>query len=122
MPTGKTGSGGHCIYVVPSLDLVVWKLGGRDGQYSEGDTGIPQPEPLPNAIPPIDDGSDQSTTADYMKTLEMVIASIVDKEKVPANNKFRFQVHEIDSFQNRMGATALLDMDKDGDLDYVFGR
>lgn len=29
----KRGSGGHCFYVVPSLDLVVWKLGGRDGQY-----------------------------------------------------------------------------------------
>jgi D-aminopeptidase len=29
----KEGSGGHCIYVVPSLDLVIWKLGGRDEQY-----------------------------------------------------------------------------------------
>ncbi len=32
----KRGSGGHCFYVVPSLDLVVWKLGGRDGQYGPG--------------------------------------------------------------------------------------
>lgn len=39
----KSGSGGHCLYVVPSLDLIVWKLGGRDSQYSSGDTGIPQP-------------------------------------------------------------------------------
>jgi CubicO group peptidase (beta-lactamase class C family) len=37
----KTGSGGHALYVVPSLDLVVWKLGGRDGQYSPGDSGFP---------------------------------------------------------------------------------
>ncbi len=29
----KAGSGGHCFYVVPSLDLVVYKLGGRDDQY-----------------------------------------------------------------------------------------
>lgn len=36
----KSGSGGHMIYVVPSLDLVVWKLAGRDGQYSEADTGV----------------------------------------------------------------------------------
>jgi CubicO group peptidase (beta-lactamase class C family) len=32
----KRGSGGHCFYVVPSLDLVVWKLGGRDEQYGPG--------------------------------------------------------------------------------------
>jgi CubicO group peptidase (beta-lactamase class C family) len=36
----KTGSGGHCIYIVPSLELVVWKAGGRDDQYSESNTGI----------------------------------------------------------------------------------
>jgi CubicO group peptidase (beta-lactamase class C family) len=36
----KSGSGGHALYVVPSLDLVVWKLGGRDGQYSRNDTGL----------------------------------------------------------------------------------
>jgi CubicO group peptidase (beta-lactamase class C family) len=37
----KSGSGAHMLYVVPSLDLVVWKLAGRDGQYQERDTGIP---------------------------------------------------------------------------------
>jgi CubicO group peptidase (beta-lactamase class C family) len=37
----KSGSGGHMLYVVPSLDLVVWKLAGRDSQYEEADTGIP---------------------------------------------------------------------------------
>jgi CubicO group peptidase (beta-lactamase class C family) len=36
----KSGSGGHVLYVVPSLDLVIWKLGGRDGQYSPQDTGL----------------------------------------------------------------------------------
>jgi hypothetical protein len=36
----KSGSGGHALYVVPSLDLVVWKLGGRDGQYETRDTGM----------------------------------------------------------------------------------
>jgi CubicO group peptidase (beta-lactamase class C family) len=39
----KTGSGGHCLYVVPSMDLVVYKLGGRTAQYSEEDTGLKQP-------------------------------------------------------------------------------
>src|SRR5262249_29158622 len=37
----KSGSGAHMLYVVPSLDLVVWKLAGRDGQYQESDTGVP---------------------------------------------------------------------------------
>ncbi len=36
----KSGSGGHCIYVIPSLHLVIWKLGGRDAQYQELDTGL----------------------------------------------------------------------------------
>ena len=36
----KRGSGGHCFYIVPSLNLVVWKLGGRDSQYSPENTGI----------------------------------------------------------------------------------
>jgi CubicO group peptidase (beta-lactamase class C family) len=37
----KHGSGGHCLGVVPSRRLVIWKLGGRDGQYSPADTGMP---------------------------------------------------------------------------------
>jgi CubicO group peptidase (beta-lactamase class C family) len=36
----KGGSGGHVLYVVPSLDLVVWKLGGREPQYLSEDTGL----------------------------------------------------------------------------------
>ena len=37
----KAGSGGHCIYVVPSLDLVVYKMGGRDDQFHPDNTGVP---------------------------------------------------------------------------------
>jgi len=53
----KSGSGGFCLYVVPSLDLVIYKLGGKDGQYDPALTGLPQPaqsrerdgwQPLPN--------------------------------------------------------------------------
>jgi CubicO group peptidase (beta-lactamase class C family) len=41
----KAGSGAHQLSVVPSLDLVVWKLAGRDEQYSPTNTGIePDPE------------------------------------------------------------------------------
>lgn len=41
----KSGAGGFCLYIVPSLDLVIYKLGGKDGQYDEKLTGIPQPPP-----------------------------------------------------------------------------
>ncbi|MEP6672708.1 MAG: serine hydrolase [Chthoniobacter sp.] len=53
----KSGAGGFCIFVVPSLDLVIYKLGGKDNQYDPSLTGLPQPEqshdrdnwqPLPN--------------------------------------------------------------------------
>ena len=53
----KSGAGGFCLYIVPSLDLVVYKLGGKDGQYDPSLTLIPQPEqkhdrdnwqPIPN--------------------------------------------------------------------------
>jgi CubicO group peptidase (beta-lactamase class C family) len=37
----KTGSGGHCIYMVPSLGLAVYKMGGRDEQYHPANTGMP---------------------------------------------------------------------------------
>jgi len=36
----KAGSGGHCLYVIPSLDVVAWKLGGRDEQYDSANTGL----------------------------------------------------------------------------------
>jgi CubicO group peptidase (beta-lactamase class C family) len=36
----KTGSGGHCIYMVPSLRISVYKIGGRDDQYDVSNTGL----------------------------------------------------------------------------------
>jgi CubicO group peptidase (beta-lactamase class C family) len=75
----KSGSGGHCLYVVPSLDLVVWKLGGRDGQYMSNDTGLPQPEPLENALGPTEKIT--ATGNINVRTLELVFNSIIDKKK-----------------------------------------
>lgn len=40
----KSGAGGFCLYVVPSLDLVIYKLGGKTGQYDPTLTLIPQPK------------------------------------------------------------------------------
>lgn len=39
----KSGAGGFCLYIVPSLDVVIYKLGGKDNQYDPALTGIPQP-------------------------------------------------------------------------------
>ena len=37
----KSGAGGFGIFVVPSLDVVIYKLGGNNGQYDPALTGIP---------------------------------------------------------------------------------
>jgi CubicO group peptidase (beta-lactamase class C family) len=39
----KTGAGGFCLYIVPSLDLVIYKMGGKDGQWNPDLTRLPQP-------------------------------------------------------------------------------
>ncbi|HLX65108.1 MAG TPA: serine hydrolase [Planctomycetota bacterium] len=38
----KSGAGGFALIVVPSLDLVIYKMGGNDGQYKPELTGLPQ--------------------------------------------------------------------------------
>ncbi|MDA0346905.1 MAG: serine hydrolase [Verrucomicrobia bacterium] len=47
----KTGSGGHALFVVPSLNLVVWKLGGRDSQYDSKNTGLELHPDAPKSAP-----------------------------------------------------------------------
>lgn len=42
----KSGAGGFGIFVVPSLDVVIYKMGGNNGQYDPALTGLPQPAPL----------------------------------------------------------------------------
>lgn len=67
----KIGSGGHCLYVVPSLNLVIWKLGGRDDQYNTSNTGLPEPDPVRNFYGPTE--KPVSGENDYIKLLKMVI-------------------------------------------------
>lgn len=73
----KVGSGGHVLYVVPSLDLVVWKLGGRDSQYSTNNTGLP-PSPASDAAVADRRSWRQSVSSTDMVagTLRLVIAAI----------------------------------------------
>jgi CubicO group peptidase (beta-lactamase class C family) len=76
----KSGAGGFCLYVVPSLDLVIYKLGGKDGQYDPTLTLIPQPEqshardnwqPIPNNA-----FHEGSQGASLTRVLEMVCAAV----------------------------------------------
>ncbi len=38
----KSGAGGFGIFIVPSLDVVIYKMGGKDNQYDPALTGLPQ--------------------------------------------------------------------------------
>jgi CubicO group peptidase (beta-lactamase class C family) len=74
----KSGSGGHAIYIVPSLDLVVWKLGGRDEQYSPANTGLPNsPAPASQVAARRDWKETVDKETALHKTLELVIRAIV---------------------------------------------
>jgi len=81
----KSGAGGFCLYVVPSLDLAIYKMGGSDGQYKEELTGIPQTlkydgsrdgwKPIPRT--PFHDGTLGGDDG-LRRVLEMVCAAVRD--------------------------------------------
>ncbi len=70
----KGGAGGYCIYAVPSLDLVIYKMGGNEGQYDPALTKLPVLYQY--------DGSranwkpDPSAGSGTLKLLDMVVGSI----------------------------------------------
>ena len=76
-PVAPPGTlGGHCLYVVPSLDLVAVKIGGRDGQYRESDTGLPEP-PTVEQLPPDPNWKPRAGAADaYAETLRRIVAAL----------------------------------------------
>ena len=75
----KAGSGGHVLYIVPSLDLVVWKLGGRDAQYGERDTGLKtHPAAAREARPRGAWTETVAYEAAKVQTLQKVVAALVD--------------------------------------------
>ena len=78
----KSGAGGFGIFVVPSLDLVIYKLGGKDAQYDPALTGLSQPEqsherdtwqPIPRT--PFNEGSLGGDDG-LRRVLEMVSAAV----------------------------------------------
>jgi CubicO group peptidase (beta-lactamase class C family) len=81
----KSGAGGFGIFVVPSLDLVIYKLGGNNGQYAPELTGLPQTAEVdhsrddwrPIARTPFNEGS-MGGDDGLRRVLEMVSASICE--------------------------------------------
>ncbi|HWE02488.1 MAG TPA: serine hydrolase [Tepidisphaeraceae bacterium] len=81
----KSGAGGFGIFIVPSLDLVIYKLGGKDNQYDPALTGLPQPfkydgsrdnwRPTPKT--PFNEGSLGGDDG-LRRVLEMVSAAVRD--------------------------------------------
>lgn len=81
----KSGGGGFGVYVVPSLDLVIYKMAGDDNQYNPQRTGLPQNYPYdgsrdnwkPSARSQFSDGP-IGTDDGVRRILEMVTAAVVD--------------------------------------------
>jgi CubicO group peptidase (beta-lactamase class C family) len=80
----KSGAGGFGIFIVPSLDLVIYKLGGNNGQYDPALTGLAQPQPdtsrddwKPIPRTPFNEGS-MGGDDGLRRVLEMVCASICE--------------------------------------------
>jgi CubicO group peptidase (beta-lactamase class C family) len=82
----KSGAGGFGLFVVPSLDMVIYKMGGNDGQYAPELTGLPQPswgadesrkdwKPIPRT--PFNEGSLGGDDG-LRRVLELVAAAVRD--------------------------------------------
>ena len=81
----KSGAGGFGIFVVPSLDIVIYKMGGKDNQYDPALTGLPQPFEydgsrdhwVPIARTPFNEGSLGGDDG-LRRVLEMVSGAVRD--------------------------------------------
>jgi len=81
----KSGGGGFGIYVVPSLDIIIYKMAGNDAQYDTARTGLPQTYKYdgsrdnwkPAARSQFSDGP-IGTDDGVRRVLEMVVAATVD--------------------------------------------
>ena len=80
----KSGGRGYGVVVIPSLDLVIYKMAGSDQQYNPGLTGIPQIYQYnssrdtwkPAARSQFSDGP-IGTDDGLRRTIEMVVAAVV---------------------------------------------
>ena len=80
----KSGGGGYGVVVIPSLDLVIYKMAGSDQQYNPALTGIPQNYKYdgsrdnwkPAARSQFSDGP-IGTDDGLRRVIEMVVAAVV---------------------------------------------
>ncbi len=72
----KGGSGGYAIYVVPSLDLVVYKMGGTEGQYDPALTRLPVKYAYDGSRNDWKAGDPKIVGDATGRTLQMVIAAV----------------------------------------------
>jgi len=75
----KRGYGGFAIYIVPSLDLVIWKIGGYDVQYEEKNTGLRELTPYDGSRATWKRTEDEDVAR--FRLLEMVVAAIDTAKK-----------------------------------------
>src|SRR5215468_4822833 len=81
----KSGGGGFGVIVIPSLDLVIYKMAGDDGQYNPDRTGLKQDYPYdgsrdgwkPELRSQFNDGP-IGTDDGVRRVLEMVAAAVID--------------------------------------------
>jgi CubicO group peptidase (beta-lactamase class C family) len=81
----KSGGGGFGVMVVPSLDLVIYKMAGNDAQYDPARTGLPQNYKYdgsrdnwkPAARSQFSDGP-IGVDDGVRRVLEMVVAAVID--------------------------------------------
>src|SRR2546421_471510 len=81
----KSGAGGFGLFVVPSLDMVIYKMGGNNGQYDPALTGLAQPfdydasrdkwTPIPRT--PFHEGS-MAGDDGLRRVLEMISAAVMN--------------------------------------------
>jgi CubicO group peptidase (beta-lactamase class C family) len=77
----KGGAGGYAIYVVPSLDLVVYKMGGTEGQYSPELTRLPVKYTYDGSRADWKAGDPKTIGDATNRTLQMVVAAIADSTR-----------------------------------------
>ncbi len=81
----KSGGGGHGVMVIPSLDMVIYKMAGDDRQYDPARTGLRQDYPYDGSRDgwkpaPRSQFNDGPIGADegVRRVLEMVAAAVID--------------------------------------------
>jgi CubicO group peptidase (beta-lactamase class C family) len=72
----KGGSGGYAIYIVPSLDLVIYKMGGTEGQYNPELTRLPVSYTYDGSRANWKPGDPKAIGDSTGKTVQMVVAAI----------------------------------------------